>query len=185
MTSFEKHPPKRKRQDDSPEELCKNIDVCHHCSKKCSKKNEAIQCDLCYAWLHASCEGLSKDKYKLLTRLTSSVDNVMYFCKYNKCETRSKQLMFGCISKVLFPPTDSSNSNEASSLTTEQDTIRKELSDLSKKVNALCSMNKYLQQEIKSTASIFVQSSLSTTQSISATLNVIDEISDRNRRYIE
>ena len=69
------------------------------CNKKCSKKSEAIQCDLCYGWLHASCEGLSKDEYKLLTQLTSFVQNVMYFCKFNKCETRSKQLMFG-ISKM-------------------------------------------------------------------------------------
>ena len=43
-------------------------------------------------------------------------------------------------------------------------------------------MNKNLQQEIKSTASTFVQSSVPTTQSTSATLSVIDEISDRNRR---
>jgi len=35
-----------------------------------------------------------------------------------------------------------------------------------------------LQQEIKSTASTFVQSSLPTTQSTSATLSVIDEISN-------
>jgi len=71
--------------------------------------------------------------------------------------------MFGCINKALFPPTDSSDSNSTSSLTTEHDTIRKELSDLSEKVNALCSMNKNLQQEIKSTASTIVQSSVPTT----------------------
>ena len=80
--------------------------------------------------------------------------------------------------------TDSSNSNTASSLTTEHDTIaiRKELSYLSEKVIALCSMNKNLQQKIKSTASTFVQSSVPTTQSTSATVSVIDKISDRNHR---
>jgi len=42
-------------------------------------------------------------------------------------------------------------------------------------------MNKNLQQEIKSTASTIVQSSVPTTQSTAA-LSVIDKISDRNRR---
>ena len=103
----------------------------------------------------------------------------MYFCKFNKCETRSKQLMFGCINKELFTPTDSSDSNTTGSLTEENDAIKKELSDLSEKVNALCSMNKSLQQKIKVTASTIVQSSVPTTQSTSATLSVIDEISDK------
>ena len=78
--------------------------------------------------------------------------------------------MFGCISKAFFTPTDSSDSNTTGSLTEENDAIRKELSYLSEKVNALCSMNKNLQQEIKSTASTIVQSSVLTTQSTSATL---------------
>ena len=84
----------------------------------------------------------------------------VYFCKFNKCETWSKQLMLGCINKVLFTPTDSSDSNTTSSLSKEHDTIRKELSDLSEKINALCSMNKNLQQEIKSTASTIMSKAL-------------------------
>ena len=38
--------------------------------KNCSDKglNKAIQCDFCAAaWVHASCEGVSSDDYKLLT----------------------------------------------------------------------------------------------------------------------
>ena len=30
------------------------------CKKKCIAKCEDLQCDLCAAWLHASCEGLKK-----------------------------------------------------------------------------------------------------------------------------
>ena len=93
MASQDNNPLKRKQPDDSPDELSKNVDICRHCNKKCTKKSEAVQCDLCYLWLHTSCEGLNKEQCKLLTQLTSTVENVMYYCKFNKCETRSKQLM--------------------------------------------------------------------------------------------
>ena len=43
-------------------------------------------------------------------------------------------------------------------------------------------MNENLEKEIKSTASSIAQNSVPTTQSTSAALSVIDEISDRNRR---
>ena len=79
MASQDNNPLKRRRLDDSPDELSKNADICRHCNKKCTKKSEAVQCDLCYSWLHASCEGLNKEQYKLLTQLTSTVENVMYY----------------------------------------------------------------------------------------------------------
>ena len=180
MASLDNNPQKRKRPDDSPDELSKNVDICCHCNKKCTKGSEAVQCDLCYSWLHASCEGLSKEQYKLLTQLTSTVDDVMYYCKLSKYETRSKQLMFNSIHKALFP-FDNSETDETEPLMLEQNAIRKEISDLSAKVNALCSMNENLEKEIKSTASSIAQYSVPTTQSTSAALSVIDEISDRNR----
>ena len=62
----------------------------------------------------------------------------------------------------------------------EQNAIKKEISDLSAKVNTLCSVNESLQKEIKSKTSSFAQSSAP--QSTSAALSVIDEISDRNHR---
>ena len=148
----------------SNDELSKNVNICCYCNKKCMKRSEAVQCDLCYSWLHASCEGLSKEQYKLLTQLTSTVDNVMYYCKLNKCETRSKQLMFNSIHKALFP-FDNSETDETEPLMLEQNAIRKEISDLSAKVNALCSMYENLEKEIKSTASSIAQSSVPTTHS--------------------
>jgi len=44
MASLENNPMKRKRPDDSPDELSKNVDICRHCNKKCTKKSEAVQC---------------------------------------------------------------------------------------------------------------------------------------------
>ena len=89
--------------------------------------------------------------------------------------------MFNSIHKALFP-SKNSEANQTEPLVLEHRAIRKEISDLSIKVNALCSMNENLQQEIKSTASSITQSSSPATQSTSAALSIIDEISDRNRR---
>ena len=45
-------------------------DICnHHCNKECTKKSEceAIQCDICFVWAHASCEDSTKDQFKLFS----------------------------------------------------------------------------------------------------------------------
>ena len=80
MASLDNNPSKRKRPDDSPEDLSKSVDVCRHCNKKCAKRSEAVQCDLCYSWLHASCEGLNKDQYKLLTQLLTQYPLLTMSC---------------------------------------------------------------------------------------------------------
>ena len=54
----------------------------------------------------------------------------MYYCKINKCETRSKQLMFGSISRALF--TTAYNSD--TSITVQQDCLSKQQNDLSEKI---------------------------------------------------
>ena len=59
---------------DSPDKyeqlLSKSTEVCGHCNKRCTAKGEAVQCDLCYSWVHASCEGIKKDCFhKLQTTL--------------------------------------------------------------------------------------------------------------------
>ena len=48
-------------------------DICKHCSKKCTlkgKSSEAVQCDVCFVWVHASCEGFTKDQYKAFSDLS-------------------------------------------------------------------------------------------------------------------
>ena len=71
----------------------KTVNVCGYCKKKCTSRSEAIQCDLCQSWVHASCEGISKEIYKLLTKVNDSVENVVYFCKLHNCLTVNKQLL--------------------------------------------------------------------------------------------
>jgi len=63
---------KRMRPNDMPPDSrilqqSKEVDICGHCNKKYMIRSEAIQCDLCQSWVHASCEDISKENYKLLT----------------------------------------------------------------------------------------------------------------------
>ena len=90
-------PPKRKRNDNTPPKAMTVVpgDICGHCNKKCTakeKSSEAIQCDVCFEWVHAQCEGLSKDQYKVFSQLTATLSNIAYCCKLHGCLTRFNQL---------------------------------------------------------------------------------------------
>ena len=52
--------------------------------------SDAIQCEICYRWVHASCEGITKEKYKLFNQL--DIPNLIYCCKFNQCYSRLNQL---------------------------------------------------------------------------------------------
>ena len=67
-------------------------------------------------------------------------------------KTRSKQLMFGSISKALFPPADSSET----STTTEQNCLSKTLTDLSEKIADLTIKQQILHNSVQSISSKFV-----------------------------
>ena len=82
--------------------------------------------------LLGACIMWRNDQYKLLTQLTSSVDNVMHYCNFNKCEVCSKQLMFGSISTALFTPADRSETSIY--VPVQQDRLSKQLNDLSEKI---------------------------------------------------
>jgi len=75
-------------------------DVCGHCKKRCTDSGEqgqAVQCDLCGVWVHASCDGISVEQCKQLVSLTSSIENIAYLCKLNSCQSRFKQLILKCV----------------------------------------------------------------------------------------
>ena len=70
-------------------------DICKHCNKKCTENGEgskAIQCEVCYSWVHASCDGLSSEEYDLFNQLSASVSNIVYCCNLNHCYSRLNQL---------------------------------------------------------------------------------------------
>ena len=132
---------KRKKPEHvSPEIVSKPANVCGHCSKRCISKgpsSEAIQCDLCGLWVHAACEGLNKDQFRLLNQLSQSVDNVVYFCNLNQCIARHKQIIFQQISGC---PTDISDTSARPWLK-EYEKLSDHVLALSKKIDTLCSQN--------------------------------------------
>ena len=67
-------------------------EICKHCNKLCSKKGTSFQCEVCYSWIHASCEGVSNDTYKLFNKLSASMPNIVYCCNLNQCYARLSQL---------------------------------------------------------------------------------------------
>jgi len=69
------------------------VDMCGHCNKTCDAdgiKSEALQCDLCEGWVHASCENISSKHYKPFSSLAKSIPNMVYYCKHNKCQSKIK-----------------------------------------------------------------------------------------------
>ena len=132
---------KRKRNDvTSPDALIlqqsKKVDICGHCNKKCTDKgplSEAIQCDLCHCWVHATCEGLKKDQYKLITQLTSLVDNLVYYCKLNQCAVINKRLLHDHFSYL----TQSTDVPTILAMQAEQTNLHRIITETSAKVDAL------------------------------------------------
>ena len=95
-------PKQKKPKDDSPDIKRSPVDLCGHCGKNCRDKvlNKAIQCDLYAAWVHASCEGVSSDDYKLFTNLNSS-ESVIYYCNLNQCLSQVKHCFPTLLQKKL------------------------------------------------------------------------------------
>ena len=66
---------------DSPDKyeqlLSKSTEVFGHCNKRCTEKGEAVQCDLCYSWVHASCEGIKRDNYRPLLQITTNIEGLV------------------------------------------------------------------------------------------------------------
>ena len=70
-------------------------DICKYCNKPYTEDGDdskAIQCEICYSWVHATCDGLSLKEYDLFNQLSTSVSNIAYCCNKNHCYSRLNQL---------------------------------------------------------------------------------------------
>ena len=89
-------------QDTSPSESQSKLvklpgDTCSYCMKRCTSKgksSDAIQCEICYRWVHGSCEGIPKEKYNLFNQVVGEIPNLVYCCKYNQCYSRLNQFTY-------------------------------------------------------------------------------------------
>ena len=130
--------------------------------------DEAILCQWCSMWEHRICASVSVKEYDVLT---NSCNNIMYFCTV-------------CSPKV---PLALKLEDKSSSLTLECENIRKAISDLSTKIENLCSLEKELHKNIKETtttlSSIQPYNVLSDL-SCSMAVNIVRELKDKNTAKI-
>ena len=181
---------KRRREDDSspPKVLTMPGDICKHCNKKCTlkgKSSEAVQCDICFVWVHASCEGFTKDQCKAFSDLSKFFPNIAYCCKLNGCLTRLNQLI--AINSKSKP---SAEINEVlEDLKKNYSQVNEAIITLSNNIDSLSSNNTELDDKVN-TLSKSVQSQPkppawefpATFTPSSVAINVADELSERNKR---
>ena len=127
---------RKKPEHDSPEKQMISsiaVDVCNHCNKKCSSKGEALQCDLCGHWVHASCECIKCDQYRQFSQLTSSLPNILYYCKQNECANRIKVI----VGKWIHSEAGDSDAETSNNLKNEQEAINTSIQTIATKIQEL------------------------------------------------
>jgi len=72
---------------------CLSGGCCLKYEEKLGSDCKAVQCDLCAAWIHVKCEGLSDEVYDNVMAL-GGLNNVMHYCDTNNCISHVKQLLF-------------------------------------------------------------------------------------------
>ena len=155
------HKRRKPGSDDSPDKsyyvLNKSLDVCGKCNKKCSSKAEAIQCDMCCMWVHATCDNVTKEQYKAIKSL-SPLRNSMYYCNINNCLDRFNSITSEWIKY------QANNSTQLETvvtnltqqyLSTEHVALQKAVSDLSSKIDNLQAQESKLSDQIKNTSDTF------------------------------
>ena len=112
------------------------------CKEELGSDSKAVQCDLCAAWIHTKCEGLSDEVYDNIMVL-GGLSNVAYYCDTNNCISRIKQLLFTFLDQDKLDKPDNSH------LVVQQEDLSKYLDDLSLKIADLSAKQQTLHQSIQ------------------------------------
>ena len=134
---------------------------CPHCKKPCTRKSEALQCDLCAAWVHARCEGVTSELYKSLNLVFSKVSNLSYYCEANRCYSRNKQLIHDYFKKM----DQDLNIPSLRSLQAEQASFHESITNMSTKIDDLSSQNSNLQNKVQDASELILVNRVSTVES--------------------
>jgi len=178
-------PPTKKTKDKSPAKSDENKlyslpgGKCPHCDEDCTTESNAIQCDLCHCWVHSECEGITSELYEQMNLVFSRVNNVLYYCEYNSCNSRIKQLVSDW--KLSYPPVEEIDKS-VQSLSSKYKSLTESVSDLSSKIESLLSRNSNLQMEIDSVTEQSTGTQAAPTTSAASTMCILDELADRERR---
>ena len=69
---------------------------CFKCKQVLGADSKAVQCDLCGAWIHVKCEGVSDEVYSKLNAVLGDLSNLAYYFESNNCSSKIKQLLYAC-----------------------------------------------------------------------------------------
>ena len=111
--------------------------------------SEAIQCDLCNKWIHAQCEGVSKDMYDNLNFVFAGLSNISYYCEFNHCNSRVRQLISSYFTeRIEAEPKQIETVFIENRIHTMQESFQATINQLASKIDALHSVN--IQDTVKS-----------------------------------
>ena len=177
-------PPKRKHEDENSPSKALNMpgDICKHCNKRCTSKgksSEAIQCDICFVWVHAACEGFTKEQFKTFSDLSKSFPNIAYCCKLNGCLTRLNQLVASKDTSELVSPVEIGET--LTDLEKKYSLLNETITKTFANVDTLSSNNTELQNKISNLAKPVDSKSGIQANTVSVT-KIVDEYRDIERR---
>ena len=69
-----------------PEEERTRCGACNKLFSNRADKDKGIQCELCEAWFHASCEGIDEDSFRILSQ-----DKLHFFC--GRCDKLAMKVL--------------------------------------------------------------------------------------------
>ena len=181
MTSV---PPKRKREDENSPSKALNMpgDICKRCNKRCTSKgksSEAIQCGICFVWVHAACEGFTKEQFKTFSDLSKSFPNIAYCCKLNGCLTRLNQLVASKDTSKLVSPVEIGETLR--DLEKKYSLLNETITKTFANVDTLSSNNTELQNKISNLAKSVDSNPGIQVNTVSVT-KIVDEYRDIERR---
>ena len=138
---------------------------------------------MCHSWSYVACGGLKDEQYDELTKLTTQVENLSYYCNLNQCTVAHRKILHECLSQV----TQDKDLPSMKSLQAEQLNLNRLISEVSTKIDSLQSQNATLKSQIQSTSETFtkVSSSKSSTTPEPPALSansIANEFADRKRR---
>ena len=123
--------------------------ACAKCKQDLGPDSEAIQCDLCNNWIHAQCEGVSKDMYDNLNLVFAGLSNISYYCEFNHCNSRVRQLISSYFKeRIEAEPKQIETASIENRIHTMQESLQATINHLASKVDALHSVN--IQDTVKS-----------------------------------
>ena len=154
-------------------------EICKHYNKLCFKKGTSFQCEVCYRWVHASCEGVSNDNYKLFNKLSASMPNIVYCCNLNQYYASLSQLT----SVANNPPTENVDHHNFQIFIDNHNVLENSVSKLGTQIEALSQANLALEKSFSDllstqseTQKIIKPPEVSTAATASS---VADELSER------